>query len=53
MIIQDLQNDVIMEGGAFADPGAPASRARSSAWSTMSAASRKRRGRDGVAIIHV
>jgi gluconolactonase len=24
MIIQDLQNDVIMEGGAFADSGAPA-----------------------------
>ena len=24
LIIQDLQNDVIMEGGAFADSGAPA-----------------------------
>src|SRR3954468_17693751 len=24
MIIQDLQNDIIMEGGAFADSGAPA-----------------------------
>jgi len=24
MIIQDLQNDVIIEGGAFADSGAPA-----------------------------
>ena len=23
LIIQDLQNDVIMEGGAFADSGAP------------------------------
>jgi gluconolactonase len=24
MVIQDLQNDVIIEGGAFADSGAPA-----------------------------
>ena len=24
LIIQDLQNDVIIEGGAFADSGAPA-----------------------------
>ena len=24
LVIQDLQNDVIIEGGAFADSGAPA-----------------------------
>jgi gluconolactonase len=24
LIVQDMQNDIIMEGGAFADSGAPA-----------------------------
>ena len=32
LIIQDLQNDVIGEGGAFADSGAPAHAALAETW---------------------
>ena len=45
MIIQDLQNDVIMEGGAFADFRLARPRPPADAWSTMSAASRRPRAR--------
>ena len=34
LIIQDLQNDVIAEGGAFADSGAPAHAPRRTWWRT-------------------
>ena len=44
LIIQDMQNDVIMDGGAFAASGAPA-HAASRTWSRISAAWPTRRGR--------
>ncbi len=45
MLIQDMQNDVIMEGGAFASSGAPAHAQASSASSRTCAGSPTRRGR--------
>ena len=35
LLIQDMQNDVIIEKGAFADSGARPARARSRTWSRM------------------
>ena len=52
LIIQDLQNDVITEGGAFADSGAPAhAKAQNVVGNvkTLAAAARKA----GMAVIHV
>src|SRR6516165_8507952 len=52
MIIQDLQNDVIMEGGAFAESGAPAHAKQQRVIDNvrrLAAAARER----GVVIIHV
>ncbi len=45
MIIQDMQNDVIMEGGAFADSGAPAHAQAAARGRERRAGSRRRRGR--------
>jgi gluconolactonase len=52
MIIQDLQNDVIIEGGAFADSGAPAHATSQNVVENvkgLAAAARK----TGVGVIHV
>lgn len=52
LIIQDLQNDVIAEGGAFADSGAPAHAASQNVVENvkvLAAAARKA----GMAVIHV
>ena len=52
MIIQDLQNDVIIEGGAFADSGAPAHATSQNVVENvkgLAAAARKA----GVPVIHV
>src|SRR4051795_10785845 len=52
LIIQDLQNDVIIEGGAFADSGAPAHAASQNVVENvqgLAAAARKA----GVPVIHV
>ena len=52
LIIQDLQNDVIAEGGAFADSGAPAHAASQNVVEnvkSLAAAARKA----GMAVIHV
>src|ERR1700761_3151389 len=52
MIIQDLQNDVIMDGGAFAESGAPAHAKQQRVIENvrrLAAAARSR----GVAVIHV
>jgi gluconolactonase len=52
MIIQDLQNDVIIEGGAFADSGAPAhARAQNVVENVKGLAEAARRA--GVPVIHV
>lgn len=52
MIIQDLQNDVIMEGGAFADSGAPAHARAQRVVDNVRRLAEAARAR-GVAIIHV
>ena len=52
MIIQDLQNDVIMEGGAFADSGAPAHARQQRVVENVRRLAEAARAR-GVVIIHV
>ena len=52
MIIQDLQNDVIMEGGAFADSGAPGHAREQRVVDNVRRLAEAARAR-GVAIIHV
>ena len=52
LIVQDLQNDVIAEGGAFAESGAPAhARAQNVVANVVSLAQAARRA--GMAVIHV
>src|SRR5919205_2942148 len=52
MIIQDMQNDVIIEGGAFADSGAPAhATAQNVVGNVAELAARCRAA--GVPVIHV
>ena len=52
MIIQDLQNDVIMDGGAFAESGAPAHAKQQRVIENVRRVAAAARSR-GVAIIHV
>lgn len=52
LIIQDLQNDVIIEGGAFADSGAPAHAASQNVVANVQALAQACR-EAGVAVIHV
>jgi gluconolactonase len=52
MLIQDLQNDVIMEGGAFADSGAPAHARQQRVVDNVARLAEAARAR-GVAVIHV
>jgi gluconolactonase len=52
MIIQDLQNDVIMDGGAFADSGAPAHARQQRVVDNVRRLAESARAR-GVVIIHV
>jgi gluconolactonase len=52
MIIQDLQNDVIMEGGAFADSGAPAHARQQRVVDNVRRLAEAARAR-GIVIIHV
>lgn len=52
LIIQDLQNDVIIEGGAFADSGAPAHATAQNVVSNVQALAQACRAA-GVAVIHV
>jgi gluconolactonase len=52
MILQDLQNDVIMEGGAFADSGAPAHARQQRVVDNVRRLAEAARAR-GVVIIHV
>ena len=52
MIIQDLQNDVIMDGGAFAESGAPAHAQQQHVVDNVRRLAEVARGR-GVVIIHV
>src|SRR5206468_10594009 len=52
MIIQDLQNDVIMDGGAFADSGAPGHAKQQRVVENVRRLAESARVR-GVAIIHV
>ena len=52
MIIQDLQNDVIMDGGAFADSGAPAHARQQRVVENVRRLAEVARAR-GVVIIHV
>jgi len=52
LIIQDLQNDVIIEGGAFADSGAPAHATAQNVVANVQALAQACRGA-GVAVIHV
>jgi gluconolactonase len=52
MIIQDLQNDVIMDGGAFADSGAPGHAKQQRVVENVRRLAETARAR-GVAIIHV
>src|SRR5262249_62022922 len=52
MIIQDLQNDVIMDGGAFAESGAPAHAKQQRVIENVRRLASAARAR-GVAIIHV
>ena len=52
MIIQDLQNDVIMDGGAFAESGAPAHAQQQRVVDNVRRLAEVARGR-GVVIIHV
>jgi gluconolactonase len=52
MIIQDLQNDVIMDGGAFADSGAPAHARQQRVIENVQRLAAVARSR-GVVVIHV
>ncbi|MBR0724328.1 isochorismatase family protein [Bradyrhizobium manausense] len=52
MIIQDLQNDVIMDGGAFAESGAPAHAKQQHVVENVRRLAEAARAR-GIAIIHV
>ena len=52
MIIQDLQNDVIMDGGAFADSGAPGHARQQRVVDNVRRLAEAARAR-GVVIIHV
>src|SRR3954462_7730669 len=52
MIIQDLQNDVIIEGGAFADSGAPAHAISQNVVENVKGLAAAAR-RTGVPVIHV
>jgi len=52
LIIQDLQNDVIIEGGAFADSGAPAHATAQNVVANVQALAQACRAA-GVAVIHV
>ena len=52
LLIQDLQNDVISEGGAFAESGAPAHAQKQNVVANVSALARVARGA-GVPVIHV
>ena len=52
LIIQDLQNDVIIEGGAFADSGAPAHATRQNVVANAAAMATAARAA-GMAVIHV
>src|SRR3954463_14798769 len=52
LIIQDMQNDVIIEGGAFADSGAPAHATAQNAVANVAALADTCRGA-GVPVIHV
>ena len=52
LVIQDLQNDVIIEGGAFADSGAPAHATAQGIVANVSALAEACRAR-GVPVIHV
>lgn len=52
LIIQDLQNDVISDGGAFADSGAPAHAKSQNIVANVSALAKEARGL-GVPVIHV
>lgn len=52
LIIQDLQNDVIIEGGAFADSGAPAHATAQGVVANVKALAQACRDK-GVAVIHV
>ena len=45
LVIQDLQNDVIIEGGAFADSGAPAHATSQNVVENVHAASPRRAAR--------
>jgi len=52
LVIQDMQNDVIIEGGAFADSGAPAHAIAQNAVENVKALAAACRGA-GVPVIHV
>src|SRR4051794_16711125 len=52
LIIQDLQNDVIIEGGAFADSGAPAHATAQNVIGNVAGLAEKCRA-SGVPVIHV
>src|SRR3954454_25194085 len=52
MIIQDLQNDVIIDGGAFADSGAPAHAKSQNVVENVAKLASAARGA-GVPVIHV
>ena len=52
LIIQDLQNDVIIEGGAFADSGAPAHATAQNVVANVAELARRCRAA-GVPVIHV
>src|SRR5580765_4620353 len=52
MIVQDLQNDVISEGGAFADSGAPAHAKEQNVVENVQGLAAAAR-RAGVPVIHV
>jgi gluconolactonase len=52
LIIQDMQNDVMMEGGAFADSGAPAHAKKQNAVENCRRLSEACRGA-GIPVIHV
>src|SRR6201982_804055 len=52
LIIQDLQNDVMGEGGAFADSGAPAHAKSQNVVENVKRVA-EAAGRDGMPVIHV
>src|ERR1700712_4781639 len=52
LIIQDLQNDVIIEGGAFADSGAPAHATAQGVVANVKALAETCRAK-GVPVIHI